>query len=104
METFKTIPYDIILMDVQMPVLDGLSATIKIREIEDALSTEQRVNGKRTPIIAMTANAMKGDRENVSTPEWMTICPNRSILKIVQTKLILWLTADNSTAKDRFAL
>ena len=48
-------PYDLILMDVQMPEMDGITATKRIREIED--STAQ------IPIIALTANAMKGDRE-----------------------------------------
>lgn len=48
--------YDIIFMDCQMPVLDGFETTVKIREREQA-------TGTHTPIVAMTANAMKGDRE-----------------------------------------
>ncbi|MBS1717423.1 MAG: PAS domain S-box protein [Armatimonadetes bacterium] len=49
-------PYDVILMDVQMPEMDGLQATRGIR------ATERKL-GRRTRIIALTANAMGGDRE-----------------------------------------
>ena len=51
--------YHVILMDCQMPVLDGFEATRLIRQHEQALGTGQRI-----PIIALTANAIKGDREH----------------------------------------
>ena len=48
--------FDVILMDVQMPIMDGFEATAAIR-------AQELVSQKRTDIIAMTANAMSGDRE-----------------------------------------
>ena len=47
--------FDLILMDIQMPILDGLDATRQIRELEHG-------SGRYTPIVAMTARAMKRDR------------------------------------------
>jgi len=50
--------YDLILMDIQMPVLNGFDATRNIRALEAASQS-----GRRIPILALTANALKGDEE-----------------------------------------
>jgi PAS domain S-box-containing protein len=50
------LPYDVVLMDVQMPELDGIQATLRIREREAAI-------GGHVQVIAMTAHAMIGDRD-----------------------------------------
>lgn len=55
-EKFRTEPFDLILMDVQMPKMDGFDATKCIRE-------DEILTGKHIPIVAMTAHAMKGDKE-----------------------------------------
>jgi len=56
-ERFQQKPYDLVLMDIQMPEMDGMEATRKIREFE-SLS-----NRRPTPIVALSAHAMKGDIE-----------------------------------------
>jgi CheY-like chemotaxis protein len=56
-ETLAQRPFDVVLMDVQMPVMGGFEATAAIREREQAHGLA------RIPIVAMTAHAMKGDRE-----------------------------------------
>lgn len=57
-ERFCERKFDVILMDIMMPVMDGLEATVKIREIEKINNIKPR-----TPIIALTANTMDNDRD-----------------------------------------
>ncbi len=56
LECIRTEPFDLVLMDIQMPIMDGITTTQKIREIEKETRTH-------LPIVAMTAYAMKGDQE-----------------------------------------
>ncbi len=81
--------FDLILMDIQMPVLDGLSATRRIREGDDPQ--------KAIPIIALTAHAMKSDRERcleAGMDDYMTKPLNK---KSLQTLLERWSLRRNSS-------
>jgi CheY-like chemotaxis protein/signal transduction histidine kinase len=60
LDKFAKAKYDLILMDVQMPIMDGFKATQKIREIEKSTNTH-------TPIIAVTANAFPQDQKRCIT-------------------------------------
>jgi CheY-like chemotaxis protein len=56
LEKLKTADFDLVLMDVQMPVMGGFEATAAVREMEKG-------TGKHIPILALTAHAVTGDRE-----------------------------------------
>lgn len=58
LDKFKNNKYDVILMDIMMPLMDGLEATVKMREFEEENGIKDQ-----TPIIALTANTMDNDRE-----------------------------------------
>ena len=75
--------FDLILMDCQMPVMDGLEATKQIRR------THEDYNN--TPIIAITANAMSGDRERCLTAGMNDYIKKPFKKEILKEKVDLWL-------------
>jgi CheY-like chemotaxis protein len=84
-EKFNEARFDVILMDIMMPVMDGLEATVKIREVEEIQKPD-----KRTPIIALTANTMDNDRTtclSYGMDEFMSKPFDIEKLKIIFSKL-----------------
>ncbi len=82
-EAVKNKSYSLVLMDVQMPEMDGLQATKLIREGEDE---------NRIPILAMTANALTGDREkciNAGMDDYITKPVKKDVLKETVEKWLL---------------
>ncbi len=65
LKALETNPYDLVLMDCQMPNMDGYETSRRIREAEasEKSGNGDRGTGRHIPIIAMTASALKGDRE-----------------------------------------
>ncbi len=82
-EAMKQSEFDIILMDCQMPVLDGFGAAHQIRELEG--------DGRRIPIVAMTANAMQGDRERCLAAGMDDYVPKPVTLTDLDATLRRWL-------------
>jgi osomolarity two-component system sensor histidine kinase TcsA len=77
--------YDLILMDINMPVVDGLTATTQIRS-----------SGSQTPIIAITANALKGDREECIAKGMNDFIP-KPVDKVFLSKILRkWLVIRQS--------
>jgi PAS domain S-box-containing protein len=82
LDMFAPNEYDFILMDIQMPVMDGITATQKLRELYHNLP----------PIVGLSANAFEGDREKYMTQgldEYLTKPINTSDLKKVIEKLVV---------------
>ena len=85
-EQVQAHPYDLILMDCQMPVMDGYDATAAIR----GLAGER---GRSVPIIALTANAMSGDRERCLAAGMSDFLAKPFTREQLQMALLRWLPA-----------
>jgi CheY-like chemotaxis protein/HPt (histidine-containing phosphotransfer) domain-containing protein len=90
LKVLETIPYDLVLMDVQMPEMDGFEATRRIR------SSRSAVRNPKVPIIAMTANAMQGDREKCLEVEMDDYVPKPISPQSLAEVLKKWLPRENS--------
>jgi CheY-like chemotaxis protein len=89
-QAMELVPYDLVIMDCQMPELDGFEATRRIRRLAGS-----RAN---VPIVALTANAMQGDRERcleVGMNDYVTKPVDVGRLSAVMSR---WVQAAQTTA------
>ncbi len=91
-------PYDMVFMDVQMPIMDGLEATRTIR------NSNSSVRDRDIPIIAMTAHAMQGDREICIQAGMNDYIPKPINPADVSEALKKWLNHDDPTKQDQTLL
>jgi two-component system sensor histidine kinase/response regulator len=96
-EAYERELFDVVLMDMQMPEVDGLEATSAIRSFEQSV-------GRHTPIIALTANAMIGDRErclNAGMDDYLSKPLRADDLFATIERLVVSKTPAASTPSDK---
>ncbi len=83
--------FDIVLMDCQMPEMDGYEATDLIR------NWERNNNRRHTPIIALTANAVKGDEQRCLDAGMDAYCSKPINPQVLQQTIEFWYRRSNET-------
>jgi CheY-like chemotaxis protein/HPt (histidine-containing phosphotransfer) domain-containing protein len=91
----ESIPYDVVLMDVLMPEIDGYEATRNIRD------SQSKVLNKQIPIIAMTANAMIGDRAKCLDAGMDDYVSKPVIPKALAETLAKWLPSERTVRQTQ---
>jgi CheY-like chemotaxis protein/HPt (histidine-containing phosphotransfer) domain-containing protein len=92
LKSLETIPYDLVFMDVRMPVMDGIEATRRIRDARTP------VLNHAIPIVAMTANALQADRESCLRAGMNGFVPKPIVPAVLREALEQWLPAVDSKA------
>jgi two-component system sensor histidine kinase/response regulator len=95
LELLGSIPYELVLMDVQMPVMDGHETTRRLR----AMESEQ--GWPRTPVMAMTANAMQQDQDACVESGMDDFIPKPFKREVLEAVLLRWLDPERAAAGVR---
>src|SRR5207237_592856 len=98
LQMLQILPYDLVFMDCQMPELDGYEATREIRTREAAIG-----GGTRTPVIAMTANTMRGDRERCLEAGMDDYVPKPVRLEDLRAALDRWRSRPDAPSPEAAA-